>query len=361
MQISLVTCAALQSFEIVDVEYSATGFISTPNRTPLEDELLSERPFAQLALTIMHCIEAETALSQGLARSADSETESTQAALRVLHRILRPLDTVEGHTIVAGLVDDGFTVSGEDSVILTCTLQTKEDLFAVTAVDEWTSSMAALFVKRAPESVLERCNLIETGSSRQPLTQQLRDEIDKTILSYGSQGLRTLALAYVNDVDLDDVDLDDDHNHTDSSPKCIAFEQEMTFAASSACSTQKLIDNANVAWEYRKVLLRRLFFTGEHPLFDGPIPLPPRPASSQSDAVQSDSATEPQSSLTKAASSRSPLLPTTGVGSFIPNRPASRPSDDEDADQGECGVAHLPPSGAAIGSFAAFGMGRVLR
>lgn len=87
------------------------------------------------------------------------------------------------------------------------------------------ASSAALFVKGAPESVLDRCTYIQEGKAgRQPLTAALRQQLNEKVLAYGAQGLRTLALAY-----LDNVDSDADHYKTDSSAKYVKFEQEMTF------------------------------------------------------------------------------------------------------------------------------------
>jgi Ca2+ transporting ATPase len=90
---------------------------------------------------------------------------------------------------------------------------------------EVSSSAATLFVKGAPESVLDRCAYTQEGANgRQSLTPALRQELNDKVLQYGAQGLRTLALAYV-----DNVDSDADHYHTESSASYVKFEQEMTF------------------------------------------------------------------------------------------------------------------------------------
>jgi Ca2+ transporting ATPase len=92
-------------------------------------------------------------------------------------------------------------------------------------VREQAASTAALFVKGAPETVLERCESIQVDGNRQRLTDDLRAEISETVLTYGSRGLRTLALAYV-----EDVDPEADHYHTESSAEYVRFEQKMVFA-----------------------------------------------------------------------------------------------------------------------------------
>ncbi|KAG8861254.1 hypothetical protein FRB96_003204 [Tulasnella sp. 330] len=53
-----------------------------------------------------------------------------------------------------------------------------------------------LFVKGAPESVLEKCTSIQVNGSTSPLTNELRANLIEKTLAYGKSGLRTLALAY---------------------------------------------------------------------------------------------------------------------------------------------------------------------
>lgn len=91
-------------------------------------------------------------------------------------------------------------------------------------VEEATGT-ASLLVKGAPESVLDRCLFIQTGpTTRKPLTNALRAQLDQKVLDYGAQGLRTLAFAFLRD-----VDSDAEHYKTDSSSKYINFEQNLTF------------------------------------------------------------------------------------------------------------------------------------
>ena len=92
-------------------------------------------------------------------------------------------------------------------------------------VKENSASTAALFVKGAPESVLDRCEYVQTPSGPQPLSSSMREDISSKLLEYGSQGLRTLALAYV-----EDVDPNAEHYHTESSSQYVNFEQKMIFA-----------------------------------------------------------------------------------------------------------------------------------
>jgi Ca2+ transporting ATPase len=84
----------------------------------------------------------------------------------------------------------------------------------------------ALFVKGAPESVLERCTSVLVDGKITSLTPELRSDLLRRTLSYGSKGLRTLAFAYVNVKDIDST-----HYQSESVKDYARFEQNLTFVS----------------------------------------------------------------------------------------------------------------------------------
>lgn len=85
----------------------------------------------------------------------------------------------------------------------------------------------ALFVKGAPESVLERCSsILVPGGEHAPLTPATRNAILEQTVTYGKHGLRTLALAFVNVHDTDAA-----HYKSQSSTDYSRFEQGLTFVS----------------------------------------------------------------------------------------------------------------------------------
>ncbi|KXN82561.1 Calcium-transporting ATPase sarcoplasmic/endoplasmic reticulum type [Leucoagaricus sp. SymC.cos] len=84
----------------------------------------------------------------------------------------------------------------------------------------------ALFVKGAPESVLERCTTVMVQGKIISLTPALRATLLDRVQSYASDGLRTLALAFV-----DRNDIDATHYHSDSAQDYSRFEQDLTFVS----------------------------------------------------------------------------------------------------------------------------------
>jgi Ca2+ transporting ATPase len=71
---------------------------------------------------------------------------------------------------------------------------------------------AKMFVKGAPESVIERCTHIRVGTQKVPMTPQIKQEILHLVHQYGSGGdtLRCLALGTIdNPLRREDMNLED--------------------------------------------------------------------------------------------------------------------------------------------------------
>ena len=85
----------------------------------------------------------------------------------------------------------------------------------------------SLFVKGAPESILERCTSILVPGGRQvPLTPNLRDRLLAQTATYAQGGLRTMAFAFV---DVQDVDIR--HYYSESAQDYSRFERNLTFVS----------------------------------------------------------------------------------------------------------------------------------
>jgi P-type Ca2+ transporter type 2A len=84
-----------------------------------------------------------------------------------------------------------------------------------------------LFVKGAPESILDRCdNVLVPGGHQIPLSPLLRNRLLAQTTSYAQSGLRTLAFAFV---DVQDVDIH--HYHSESVAEYSRFERHLTFVS----------------------------------------------------------------------------------------------------------------------------------
>ncbi|KAI0807202.1 calcium-transporting ATPase [Fomes fomentarius] len=83
-----------------------------------------------------------------------------------------------------------------------------------------------LYAKGAPESILERCTSVLVNGRAIPLVPQLRDAIFQSTIAYGSQGLRTLALAYA-----ENQSLDPSHYKAETTAEYARFEKDLTFVS----------------------------------------------------------------------------------------------------------------------------------
>lgn len=88
------------------------------------------------------------------------------------------------------------------------------------------NGVGALFVKGAPESVLERCTSAMVHGKTIPMTLDLKNTILSQISSYASKGLRTLAMAYV-----DEEDTDATHYLSQNTQDYARFEQNLVFVS----------------------------------------------------------------------------------------------------------------------------------
>merc|ERR1711990_808774 len=84
---------------------------------------------------------------------------------------------------------------------------------------------AKMFVKGAPEGVLDRCAYARIGTEKVPMTQKMRDRIMEKAIGYGTgrDTLRCLCLATADSpMDPKDMDLEE-------STKFVKYEQDLTF------------------------------------------------------------------------------------------------------------------------------------
>ncbi|GAA6025328.1 hypothetical protein JCM11491_000392 [Sporobolomyces phaffii] len=226
---AIVKDGGLEEFKVEGTTYAPVGAISSSTGAQLDTRQLQSTPsVSRLAQICSLCNDAKIAYSS----ENDSYAcvgEPTEAALKVLveklgHPAVAPAPSSPVSARVSAVNDH---LEAQFSRLLTFEFSRDRKSMSVLVRDRAASvdAAAALFVKGAPESVLERCRYYETPSGPRELTGALRDDISARLTAYGSEGLRTLALAYV-----DGVDADADHYHTESSTEYVRFEQDLVFA-----------------------------------------------------------------------------------------------------------------------------------
>jgi Ca2+ transporting ATPase len=154
--------------------------------------------------------------------------EPTEAALRVLVEKLGCPDVGVTKTLSelspaarAGAVNEYY----ERTIPRLLTFEFSRDRKMMSVLVRLNGS-GALFVKGAPEAVLDRCTSVMHRGNTIPLTQDIRKCLLERTQFYGTRGLRTLAMAYVNVQDIDSA-----HYLSECTEDYSRFEQNLTFVS----------------------------------------------------------------------------------------------------------------------------------
>ncbi|XAO26947.1 potassium/sodium efflux P-type ATPase, fungal-type [Cryptococcus bacillisporus CA1280] len=222
-----VTCddAGLAECQVGGTTFAPNGTVSRSDGQPLDKSTLITPTIRKLSEICAICNDAKVTYHP------ESDTysnvgEPTEAALKVLveklgsdndsfNSGLTTLDPLARATAVNDYYDS--------NVKRLLTFEFSRDRKSMSVLSQ-SSSGISLLVKGAPESVLERCSNVLLPNGVKTFTPELRKKLEEKQLEYGYKGLRTLALAYV-----DESDGDVSHYKTDRSEDYIKFEQNMTF------------------------------------------------------------------------------------------------------------------------------------
>ncbi|KAJ7582819.1 Ca-transporting ATPase [Mycena floridula] len=217
---------APKEFNVEGTTFSPYGAVSAENGKVASSDLQSD-PIQRLAEIAAVCNDSK------IVYNADKDIynnvgEPTEAALRVLAEKIgcRDLEVTKAlaslpRTARASAIGEHF----ERTIPRLLTFEFSRDRKMMSVLVKLNVG-GALFVKGAPESVLDRCTSVLVHGRTIPLTQELRNNLLQKTLSYGSNGLRTLALAYVEVQDTDSA-----HYYSESSKDYSRFEQNLVFVS----------------------------------------------------------------------------------------------------------------------------------
>ncbi|KIO28152.1 hypothetical protein M407DRAFT_72156 [Tulasnella calospora MUT 4182] len=219
-----------EEFIVEGTTYAPTGPIKSSGGKLVAPEQLVADSIVRLAEISAVCNDAKIVFSEDKA-AFTNVGEPTEAALKVLVEKIGCTDgSVMKELSSLSPADRASAVNGyyESSIprLLTFEFSRDRKMMSVLVKRKGSKGMAGqLFAKGAPESVLEQCSFIRVGSTRVPLSAQLKSDLLERTLRYGKDGLRVLALAYS---DVDDVNskLFTGSQNTSDYRK---FEQNLTF------------------------------------------------------------------------------------------------------------------------------------
>ncbi|ORY23421.1 calcium-transporting ATPase [Naematelia encephala] len=217
--------SSFAQYNVGGTTFAPIGDVSTLDGRYAERSEVRTSPVDKLVEICATCNDAKVAYN------AETDTyanigEPTEAALKVLveklgsdsesfNSSLASLDSLSRATAVNDHYDS--------RIQRLLTFEFSRDRKSMSVLTKSGSSVS-LLVKGAPESVIERCSKVLLPSGITELSSSLRSQLADVQLEYGRRGLRTLALAYV-----EESDGDVSHYKTDRAEDYVKFERDMTF------------------------------------------------------------------------------------------------------------------------------------
>jgi Ca2+ transporting ATPase len=216
----------LQEYQVDGTTFSPHGSVTSAGEKVSAD--LRSEPVQRLAEICVLCNDAKVVYNTE--KDAYSNVgEPTEAALKVLAEKIGSSNpelstSVQslGPSIRASAVSDYL----EKKITRLLTFEFSRDRKMMSVLVQLDNT-GCLFVKGAPESVLERCTSVLTpGGRKVPFSASLRNRLLAQTASYAQNGLRTMAMAFV---DVQDVDIH--HYHSESAEQYSRFERDLTFVS----------------------------------------------------------------------------------------------------------------------------------
>jgi Ca2+ transporting ATPase len=205
--------------------FAPIGDVTTPDGRTAEKRSVRTAPVDRLIEICSICNDAKVAYNDE-SRVYTNLGEPTEAALRVLVEKLATRDDTFnsrlGSMHPSGRVN-AVNAYYEENIPRLLTFEFTRDRKSMSVLVKH-GNQTVLFVKGAPESVIERCTNIHTPRGVVPMSEEMRETLASVQLDYGRRGLRTLAFAFI-----DEADRDVNHYKTESSADYVKFEQNMTF------------------------------------------------------------------------------------------------------------------------------------
>ncbi|KAI0003211.1 hypothetical protein BJV74DRAFT_516784 [Russula compacta] len=217
----------LREHHVEGATFSPHGSVTSPDGKDASVDLRSE-PVQRLAEISVICNDAK------IVYNADKGTygnvgEPTEAALKVLAEKIGfsdPKLSASANSLAPSTRASAVSDYLERKIPRLLTFEFSRDRKMMSVLVQLEKT-GCLFVKGAPEFVLERCTtVLVPGGHQIPLTPSLRNQLLAQTTSYAQSGLRTMAFAFV---DVQDVDIH--HYHSDSAADYSRFERNLTFVS----------------------------------------------------------------------------------------------------------------------------------
>jgi len=240
--------------------FAPIGSVTTADGRHAEKRELRTAPVDRLIEICSICNDAKVAYNDE-SRVYTNLGEPTEAALRVLVEKLATDDDIFNGSL-GGMHPSGrvnaVNAYYESQIERLLTFEFSRDRKSMSVLVK-RAGQTVLFVKGAPETVIERCTSVHTPHGIVPMTDSIRERMAQTQLEYGSRGLRTMAFAFV-----DEADPDVEHYKTESSADYVRFEQNMTFVGLVGMLDPPRPEVRSAIAKCRAAGIRTIVITGDH-------------------------------------------------------------------------------------------------
>ena len=252
--------SSLREYLVSGSTFAPTGSVTNVDGRHAEKRELRTSPVDRLVEICSICNDAKVAYNDE-SRVYTNLGEPTEAALRVLVEKLATDDDIFNASL-GGMHPSGrvnaVNAYYESQIERLLTFEFSRDRKSMSVLVK-RAGQTVLFVKGAPETVIERCTSVHTPHGIVPMTDSIRERMAQTQLEYGSRGLRTMAFAFV-----DEADPDVEHYKTDSSADYVRFEQNMTFVGLVGMLDPPRPEVRSAIAKCKAAGIRTIVITGDH-------------------------------------------------------------------------------------------------
>ncbi|KAF3924755.1 hypothetical protein AA313_de0209961 [Arthrobotrys entomopaga] len=248
--------------KIQGTTFSPDGNVTSEDGKDLDSPAATSYVIRRIAEISALCNDAEISYDQKSNTFANIG-EPTEAALRVLVEKLGTPDPGYNHRRATHSVQERLNEANkyyESQFLRTATYEFARDRKSMSVLVE-SNGEQKLFVKGAPESILERCTSVIRGGDRKKVafTQAYAQLINEKVSNYTKQGLRVIAFAFVDGIESHPM-----LHNAKSSQDYLSLEQNMTFVGAVAMLDPPRPEVAASIQKCKEAGIRVVVITGDN-------------------------------------------------------------------------------------------------
>ncbi|KAF3942208.1 hypothetical protein ABW19_dt0210424 [Dactylella cylindrospora] len=253
---------SVSEIKIEGTTFSPDGDVTNGNGKAIESPAATSRVIRRIAEISALCNDAEISYDSK-SNTFTNVGEPTEAALKVLVEKLGTPDPGYNQRRATHGIEERLNESNkyyEAQFHRVATYEFARDRKSMSVLVE-SNGEKRLFVKGAPESILERCSTVIRGSDGKKaiLTPEHVKLVNEKVSTYAKQGLRVIAFAFVDGIGSNPL-----ISRAQTSKDYLALEQNMTFVGAVAMLDPPRPEVADSIRKCREAGIRVVVITGDN-------------------------------------------------------------------------------------------------